>query len=573
MRLSSLLLFTTLALAPVAPAIAAAVRPNIVLIMTDDQGYGDFGITGNPVLETPHLDRLAREGAGMSAFYVSPVCSPTRAALLTGRHNYRTRVVDTFRGRSMMEPDEVTVAEVLREAGYATGIFGKWHLGDNHPLRPSEQGFEESLIHRGGGLGQPSEPFENDRRYTDPILFHNNRQVQAQGYCTDVYFTAALEFIERSTARPRPFFAYIAPNAPHSPYHDVPPALYEKYRRKDLSSVLLGNARDADTVARVFAMVENIDDNIGRLLGELERRGLASNTLVIFLNDNGPNTRRYVGPLRGMKSEVYEGGIRSPLFMRWPARLRPGATSDRIAAHIDVMPTLLEAAGVAAPAGVKLDGRSFLPLLEGRSVPWPDRTLVFQAHRGDTPVPFHNAAIRNQRWKLLHASGSGRETIPPTIAYELYDMSADPGERHNLAAAHPEIVAELRRAYDAWFADVSTTRPDNFSPPRIVLGTPHERETVLTVQDKRTIENGWHLRFAAAGTYDVELRWKEPPGAATVDVRIGSETRRVDVSAGRTIARITGWSLPEGNATLSTDVVKGAKAAEPPHVVLQQLSR
>ncbi len=562
-----------IALVCIAGAARSSPRPNIVLIMTDDQGSGDLGVAGNPVIDTPHIDRLAREAATMTTFYVSPVCSPTRAALMTGRYNYRTRVVDTFKGRSMMEPSEVTVAEVLREAGYTTGIFGKWHLGDNYPLRPSDQGFDQSLIHRGGGLAQPSEPIENDRRYTDPILFRNNQQVQAQGYCTDVFFGAAIEFIRTAAARQQPFFAYVTPNAPHGPFHDVPQALYEKYRQRDLTPVLLGAAKDADTVARIYAMVENIDENVGRLLAELDRRGLSERTIVIFMTDNGPNTRRYVGPLRGMKSEVYEGGIRAPFFIRWPERLRAGATSDRIAAHIDVMPTLLDAAGVALPAGLRLDGRSFLPLLEGGAVDWPDRHLVLQTHRGDVPVPFHNAAIRNQRWKLVHPSGAGRETMPQNIPYELYDLAADPGEHHNRAAEQPEIVRGLKAAYDDWYSSVATTRADNFAAPRIVLGTPHETETVLTSQDKRTVEDAWLLKFPRGGNYDLELRWKEPPGALTVEVRVGTAIRQVSLPAGGTVARIAGWRIPAGDAELSVTVTSNRKQPEPYHVVLRHTSQ
>ncbi len=548
---------------PAALAASASAPPNIVLIMTDDQGYGDLGVTGNPVIETPHIDRLARESATMKTFYVSPVCSPTRASLMTGRYNYRTRVVDTFKGRSMMEPAETTVAEILRAAGFATGIFGKWHLGDNYPLRPSEQGFEQSVIHHGGGLAQPSEPIENNRRYTDPILFRNNEQFQAKGYCTDVFFSAAMEFIDRAAEAHRPFFAYITPNAPHGPFHDVPMALYEKYKAKDLSLVLLGADRDADTVARIYAMVENIDQNVGRLLAQLERRKLASNTIVIFMTDNGPATRRYVGPMRGMKSEPHDGGIRAPFFIRWPARLRAGTSSDQIAAHIDVMPTLLEAVGAKVPAGLKLDGRSFLPLLDGRNIDWPDRQLVLQTHRGDTPVPFHNAAVRSQRWKLVHPSGSGRETMPPDIPFELYDMANDPGEKQDVAPQHPEVVRQLQQAYESWFANVSTTRPNNFAPPRIVVGTPHERRTVLSTQDKRTAPNGWLLRVERAGTYAVELEWREPGGAATIEVRFADEARKVELAAGAMSARIDGWKLPAGDTVLSSVVVSGPKQREP----------
>ena len=298
-----LLLVLACAAVAIPVSLPAAERPNIVLIMTDDQGIGDLGITGNPVLETPHLDALARAGTWMKNFYVSPVCSPTRASLMTGRYNYRTRVVDTFKGRSMMDPAEVTIAEVLRAAGYATGIFGKWHLGDAYPMRATDQGFEEALTLRGGGLAQPSDPIENNRRYTNPILFHNNRQVQTEGFCTDVYFEGAWSFIASAQRAGRPFFAYIAPNAPHDPVHDVPVALYEKYKAKDLAPVLLGQKADADRVARIFAMVENVDENVGRLVARLKSSGLLANTLVIFMCDNGPATLRYVGPMRGKKTE------------------------------------------------------------------------------------------------------------------------------------------------------------------------------------------------------------------------------------------------------------------------------
>ncbi|MEO0476114.1 MAG: sulfatase-like hydrolase/transferase, partial [Planctomycetota bacterium] len=242
------LLLSVLALAANANA-----KPNIIVIITDDQGYGDFGFTGNPVLDTPHLDAFAKQSTTFDRFYVSPVCTPTRASLMTGRYAQRTGAVDTYKGRAIMRAEEVTLAEVLRDGGYATGIFGKWHLGDCYPFRAMDQGFEQSLIHRGGGLGQPSEPIDNNRRYTDPILFRNGEQVQTKGYCTDVYFDAALEFIGKQSKADEPFFAYIATNAPHGPYHDVPEKLYEKYKAKDLSPILLGNEKTVDTVARVFA--------------------------------------------------------------------------------------------------------------------------------------------------------------------------------------------------------------------------------------------------------------------------------------------------------------------------------
>jgi arylsulfatase/arylsulfatase A len=534
-----------------------------VLIMTDDQGIGDFGATGNPVIETPSIDAMARRSASMSTFYVSPVCSPTRACLMTGRYNHRTRVIDTWLGRSMMDRREVTIAEVLSGAGYATGIFGKWHLGDCYPMRPMDQGFEESLVHRGGGLAQPSEPRENKQRYTDPILFHNGRQVQTKGYCTDVYFDAACDFIEKAHEAKRNFFAYIPTNAPHGPYHDVPEQLRTHYIKKDMTEIMVGKpggaqrAAQQDRLARIAAMITNVDQNVGRLFSRLDKLGITENTIVVFLVDNGPNTLRYVGDLRGMKTHIHEGGIRSPLWIHWPDRLKAGRTSDVVAAHIDIMPTLLQACDVDVPKDVKPDGRSFLPLLLGEEeTPWPDRTIVIQSHRGDAPQPYHHFMIRDDRWKLLHASGFGRERFPGKPNFELYDLANDPGEKNNLVDKHPEIVTRLRKAYDAWLEDVSGTRPDNYAPPRIHIGTSHENPTVLTRQDWRggtwapDAIGHWELFVAEAGDYDVRLLFDASKDKELAEVRLGDKTLRAHVPAGATSCEITGVSLAVGDAKL-----------------------
>ena len=557
---------------------AADNRPNIVLIMTDDQGYGDLGITGNPVLETPHIDALARASATLKNFYVSPVCAPTRASLMTGRYNYRTRVVDTFKGRSMMDPDETTIAEVLSSAGYATGIFGKWHLGDNYPMRATDQGFEEALTLRGGGLAQPSDPIDNNRRYTSPIVFHNNQQIQAKGYCTDVFFDGALGFIDEARRTGRPFFAYIAPNAPHAPLHDVPPELYAKYKSKDLSAVLMKPGNDADAVARIYAMEENIDQNVGRLMTHLKDRQLLTNTIVIFMCDNGPDGARFVGPMRGKKTEVLDGGIRSPFFLHWPARVQAGATSDRIAAHIDVMPTLLAAAGVPVPAGLKLDGRSLLPLLAGGKVDWPDRALVLQTHRGDRPVAAHNMAVRTQRWKLVHPSGFGRETPPPDSPFELYDVIADPMEHTNLAARETIAVENLRAIYAAWFADVSSTRPDNFAPPRIIIGSDKALTTFLSPQEWRVPAKGdngregrWLLHAEREASYSIELRWIKPITPGTLELTAGQVRRTVEVSAATDRVMIDRLTLPGGDLDFSVVLRHGETREGAYHVLLTHL--
>ena len=538
----------------------AADKPNIIIVMPDDMGYGDLGVTGNTVIRTPNLDRLAGESAELTDFYVSPVCSPTRACLLTGRYNYRTRVVDTFKGRSMMDPNEVTLAEALKTGGYATGIFGKWHLGDNSPLRAHDQGFDEALIHRGGGLAQPSEPIANQRRYTDPILFHNGKEVQAEGYCTDFYFDAAFDFISKAKSSDKPFLAYIAPNAPHGPYHDVPEDLLNYYKSIDLDPILLGDTSEKhrDTVARVFAMVENIDQNMGRLDAVLEKHGLKNDTIVLFFTDNGPNTKRYVGPFREKKSDVHEGGIRTCFYARWPGQFPEGHKNDRIAAHIDMMPTLLDAAGVEAPDGVKFDGRSVLSLLKGEPTNWRARNLFIQTHRGDRPIAEHHVGIRSQEWKLVHPTGFGREVMPDDVPFELYRIAEDPGENNNLASELPEVVAELRRAYANWLKDVSSTRPDNFDPPRIDIGVASEPVVDLSIQDWRVPKDSqgwgsggeWWVNVRDDGPYDIQVRFGEAPGERELIVQVGERKVPMKLSAGGTTASASNVSLSTGATTL-----------------------
>ncbi|MBI3856220.1 MAG: arylsulfatase, partial [Planctomycetes bacterium] len=308
-------------------------KPNVLLIITDDQGYGDLGCHGNPQIRTPHLDALAKESFRFESFHVCPVCSPTRSSLLTGRYNYRTGVVDTFIGRSMMHPDEVTIAESLAPAGYRTGIFGKWHLGDNYPLRPQDQGFQDCVTIRGGGLGQPSDPPGGDH-YTDPTLYKNGKAFKSKGYCTDVFTDATIEFITAN--KDKPFFAYVPFNAPHGPL-EVPASHLKPYQDAGLK----------DETARVYAMVSNIDDNVGRLLKTLETLKLDKDTIVIFMTDNGPQQERFNGGMRGLKGSVFEGGIRVPFFLRWPGLGGEPRDVKTLTGHIDVMPTLLEACGAA----------------------------------------------------------------------------------------------------------------------------------------------------------------------------------------------------------------------------------
>jgi len=550
-------------------------RPNVVLIMTDDQGYGDLGVQGNPIIRTPNIDAMARKSAVLPNFYVSPVCTPTRASLMTGRYNYRTRAIDTFRGRAMMDTSEETIAELLKAAGYATGIFGKWHLGDCYPMRPIDQGFVMSLVHRGGGIGQPSDPPGAEDKYTDPVLFRNGQPEAMKGYCTDIYFREAMQWASKVAVAGQPFFLYLPTNCPHGPFGDVPPAEYAYYTQQKITPEAFpqsaGNPiprnMDADTQARVYAMIENIDQNVGRLLRWLDEQKLADNTLLIFMTDNGRATPGYNAGLRGNKSTVYEGGIRSPLFAYWPGKLQPGVASEKIAMHIDVTPTILEICGVMK-SGPKLDGRSAWPLLMRQQTNWPDRTLFSQSHRGDEPVLYHNFAARTQKWKLVNASGFNLETLPAGgPKFELFDMESDAYEQHNVAAEHPDIVAGLKAQYEAWFKDVGSSRQDNYAPPRIVVGSPQEATTVLTRQDWRGAawgpndEGHWLIDVAASAAYDVKLIVAAADSERTLHLRVGSLDAAASLAAKATEHTFVAQQLPTGPQKIEAWTEGGGRRA------------
>ncbi len=545
---------TTFLIALTSVSYAADTRPNIILMMTDDQGIGDFGVMGNELIETPNIDAMAAKSGSLSTFYVSPVCSPTRASLMTGRYNQRTRCIDTWLGRSMMDTDEFTLAEALTAAGYRTGLFGKWHLGDCYPMRPQDQGFEDVLMHRGGGLAQPADPLENERRYTNPILFNEaGEAVQTTGFCTNVYFDAAMKFIGESKTKSgdTPFFIYLPTNAPHGPYHDVPEELREHYMKKDLTALMAAPPKNAaqkeknqDQLARICAMITNEDQNVGRLLEYLTEKGLLENTLIIRMNDNGPNSMRYVGNRRGMKTNIHEGGIRSPMWMHWPAKVKAGTTHDGLTAHIDIMPTILEAVG-AKPDLNALDGKSFLPLLvEGGKRDWPeDRQLVIQSHRGTEAVKYHHFMIRQGDWKLLHASGFGIDNFEGEPKFELYNLKADPTEQINVAGENPEVFARLKKQYEAWYADVSSTRPNNYAPPLPIVGTEHENPTTLTRQDwigttwKTGAQGHWNVEVAKAGKADIQVILHPDVvtgNEATITLKVGDKTHEMK-SAAQTI--------------------------------------
>lgn len=449
-RRFALLGFVGMLCAPVAAPLAAAGlegrRPNIVLVMTDDQGYGDLSCHGNPVLRTPNLDRMHAESVRFVDFHVSPTCAPTRASLMTGRHEFRSGVTHTIMERERLSLKAITVAQVLKSAGYTTGIFGKWHLGDEPQHWPDKRGFDEMFIHGAGGIGQTYPGSCGDapnNSYFNPAILHNGRFVKTKGYCTDVFFRQALRWIEQQGKGGKPFFAYITPNAPHAPL--VCP---EEYRKPYVGKV-------PDNVATFFGMIANIDENMGRLLESLRTWNLEQNTLVIFMTDNGgtAGVKVFNAGMRGQKGTPYEGGVRVPSFWRWPGTLKPSDV-DRLTAHVDIFPTLAALAGATIPEPVagRLDGRSLLPLLENPQAAWPERYLF--THVGRWPKgkaadsKYVQCAVRSSRYHLVSAQKSGQKQ------WELYDIKADPGEKHDLASHRPDVVKTLEAAYDRWWDEV-----------------------------------------------------------------------------------------------------------------------
>ena len=431
---------------------AALPRPNIVFVITDDQGYGDLSCHGNPILQTPNLDRFHRESVRFTDFNVSPTCAPTRAALLTGQHEFRNGVTHTILERERLTTNATTLAQVLKGAGYATGIFGKWHLGDEPAYQPDRRGFDEVFIHGAGGIGQTYPGSCGDapgNSYFDPVILHNGRFEQTAGYCTDVFFMQATKWIDEQRARKEPFFAWIALNAPHAPL-DCPPAYVNLYTNKTGTNL---------NAAKFFGMISNIDDNFGRLLDKLREWSLETNTLVIFTTDNGgtAGVPIFNAGMRGAKVTPYLGGIRVPSFWRWPAAFRGGIDCDRLTAHVDVMPTLAAIAGanLREKARGQIEGLSLLPLLQNPKAEWPERTLVTHVGRWErgkaAEAKYRNCSIRNSRFQLVSVVKPKDDTKEPR--WELFDLKMDFAQKTNVMEKFPDAARELESAYDSWWTE------------------------------------------------------------------------------------------------------------------------
>ncbi len=510
--------------------------PNVILIITDDQGYGDLNFNGNPNIITPALDNFAAESVRFNNFYVSPVCAPTRSSLMTGRYSLRTGVRDTYNGGAIMASSEVTLAEMLKQANFTTGIFGKWHLGDNYPSRPSDQGFDESLIHLAGGMGQVGDftnYFKKDTSYFDPILWHNNEQKPYQGYCSDIFTENAIEFIEKN--KNNPFFCYLSFNAPHNPLQ-VPDEYYQIYKNIDptegIDPNLIPNEKineqTKENTRKVYAMVTNIDDNLKKLFSKVEELGIKENTIVIFMTDNGPQHARYVAGMKGRKTSVYNGGIRVPFYFRYPNEFSGDKEVDQMTAHIDLLPTLSKLCGTRIPEDRKIDGRNFIPSIEGKIQ--PERSF-FSYWTRKYPELFNNIALQRGQFKLV-----GKTDYDSEIEnFQLYDTNKDPFEKNNLMAQKKSIGLSLKEEMHQTFLELVNS--ENLkNPPRIILGSDFENPVYLNRNDaggQRAVWNQeqaysfWKVDINKEGLYDLKFKFLKPlPANGNMYLEIGQSIQQ-----------------------------------------------
>ena len=455
-------------------------RPNVIIVITDDQGYGDIGCHGNPWLRTPHLDQLALDSLQLDDHHGDALCSPSRAALLTGQYASRNGVWHVIHGRHLLDPAAITVGDIFSRSGYRTAMFGKWHLGDNYPFAPGFRGFDRVVCHGGGGIGELPDYWGNS--YIDDTYLCDGEPKQYAGYCTDVFFDAALDFISSDSGQP--FFIYLATNAMHAP-HIVPEHYAAPYHAMGM---------DEDR-ANFYGMIANFDENMGRLMRRLQQLNIADDTIVIFTSDHGTaagyDPASEVGfnaGMRGKKGSLYDGGHRVSCFLRWTKRL-PSTTVSALTSHIDILSTLVELCELDLPDGHDFDGVSVLSLLDGEC----ESRTVFTHLQPDTPLKWHQCAVMRDRWRLVDGA-------------ELYDLATDPSQRVDVAADNPQLVASLRHAYDVWWRSLDTALAQFVHIP---IGADEANPVLLSARDWHPTRGRvpWRQSWIDDPAYDAEGFW------------------------------------------------------------------
>ena len=465
-------------------SVSSKQKPNVIIVITDDQGTGDLACMGNPYIQTPNIDKFYTDAVRFTNYHVSTTCAPTRGSLMTGRHTNRINTYHTITGRSLLFEDEVTMAQVFAQNGYTNGMFGKWHLGDNYPFRPEDRGFHEVVQHGGGGITQGPDYWAND--YFDDTYWHNGVTQKYEGYCTDVFFSEALKFIE--TNKDRPFFCYLATNAPHGPLN-LPKEYFDKYKdNKNLS----------EQMQRFYGMITNIDDNFKLLEKKLDALGLTDNTILIFTTDNGTagGNKVFDAGLKGSKGSEYEGGHRVPLFIRWPnGQLTGGKNIDNLVAHYDLLPTFADLLGFNFNPVKPLDGISLKPLLYPTGQKWPQRILYMDTQRLQNLVKYKNYAVMDDNWRLINGT-------------ELYDMRVDKSQKKNVISEHPVVAEKLAAGYEKWWQSFLDEGVDQRFA-YIKVGSQKENPSRISAHDMLTGKHGgaWHQDGASAAS-QATGRWK-----------------------------------------------------------------
>jgi len=533
-------------------------RPNVLFIITDDQGYGDVACHGNPWLLTPNLDRMARASVQLDNHHHDPLCSPSRAALLTGQYAARNGVWHVIQGRHLLHPNALTLADHFSAHGYRTAMFGKWHLGDNYPFAPQYRGFDEALCHKGGGLGELPDYWGNN--YFDDVYYHNGEPLPCAGYCTDVFFAAAAEFI--SAAAAAPFCVYLATNAMHAPFR-VADSYAAPYLEQGIPAPR----------ANFYGMIANFDENLGRLFQRLEDLGVSENTIVIFTSDHGTagfdvaTGQGYNAGMRGVKGSVYEGGHRVNCFLRWQGGLPAERKITQPTAHIDILPTLLDLCGIRAVNAADFDGLSLAALLRGEDDDLPERAIVIQL-QPDAPQKWHHTALIQGRWRLLNG-------------VELYDVESDPEQTRDLAAVSSDIVDGLGLEYESWWQAMQDAFAQVVAIP---VGSEHDNPTILSARDwhprrgrvpwmQTWIDDPaydatgyWLVDVLAAGAYRIELRAHPreadlPMGVRSASLFIGEDEYRQSCRASDTMTAFD-VQLSVGLISLSTLLIDAAGQRE-----------
>jgi len=573
--------FFTISLSSCKEKLTENQKPNVIIIMTDDQGYGDFGFTGNPHVKTPVLDNLFQNSIRFNDFYVSPVCAPTRASLMTGRQSLRTGIRDTYNGGAIMHTDEITLAEMLNVADYRTGIFGKWHLGDNYPSRPMDQGFEETLTHLSGGMAQVGDfttYFKFDSAYFDPVLWHNGKQEKYEGYCSDIFTSNAIDFIDKN--KDDPFFCYLAFNAPHTPLQ-LPQKYYDMYKDIDPSAgfgdnkeVKAMSEKDKEDARKVYGMVSNIDDNIGRLLEHLDELGIADNTILIFMTDNGPQQKRYTGGMRGRKAMVYRGGVRVPMLMLYPKGIEGNRDIDITSTHMDIVPTLAELCNMNLPKDRTIDGKSLVPLLKNEKVDWQERPLFFSWTRR-YPELYNNVALQKGDFRFVGMTNYDSEIQD----FELYNFKNDPAEENNLISENEGLALELKAEFNKQYYDLISS-DHLINQAEIRVGTKYENPVFLNRNDadgergiwaQEEVFGQWRLDVIK-GKYNVKYKFTKPVEAGKAFLEIGPLVFQKEIKGTNLeIIEMNNIELPNITADLIPFYMSEGKRIFPFYVELERV--